>query len=188
MYRIILLDGIFIFIYNILKADFSVMLINRKIGDVKMNLSNYVILAATIDGEPVVPQEAQQQEAVAQTQAVQSGVTQASAQEGGFSIASFGGMALYIVGLIALFYFFAIRPQKKKEKELKSIQNSIGVGDWIMTSSGFYGKVVDIADQVFVVEFGTNKGVRIPVRKSEIIGNKEPNLTTTPVASEIENK
>ncbi len=87
------------------------------------------------------------------------------------------GIAIYIVGLIALFYFFAIRPQKKKEKELVNIQSSIQTGDWVMTSSGFYGKVVDIADQVFVVEFGTNKGVRIPVRKSEIIGNKEPNLT-----------
>lgn len=83
--------------------------------------------------------------------------------------------------------FFAIRPQKKREKELSNIQNAIKVGDWVMTSSGFYGKVVDIADQVFVVEFGMNKGVRIPIRKSEIIGNKEPNLTITASTSDEEN-
>ena len=99
----------------------------------------------------------------------------AGQESGGFM--GVGGIVLYILGLIALFYFFAIRPQKKREKELSSIQNAIKVGDWVMTSSGFYGKVVDVADQVFVVEFGTNKGVKIPVRKSEIIGNKEPNLT-----------
>ncbi|MCI8805530.1 MAG: preprotein translocase subunit YajC [Clostridiales bacterium] len=99
-----------------------------------------------------------------------------------------GGIAIYIVGLIALFYFFAIRPQKKKEKELMNIQNAIQVGDWVMTSSGFYGRVADIADQVFVVEFGTNKGVKIPVRKSEIIGNKEPNLTVSPSSSDEKDK
>lgn len=87
-------------------------------------------------------------------------------------------MILYIAGLGALFYFLAIRPQKKREKELKTMQSSISVGDWVVTSSGFYGKVVDKVDAVFVVEFGLNKGVRIPVRKSEIIGNKEPNLST----------
>jgi preprotein translocase subunit YajC len=68
------------------------------------------------------------------------------------------------------------------------MQNSIGVGDWVMTSSGFYGKVVDITDQVFVVEFGTNKSVCIPVRKSEILGNKEPNLTNKPSEDDADKK
>lgn len=110
--------------------------------------------------------------------------TQAAAQAaqqtaGGASLGTIG-MILYIVGLVALFYFFAIRPQKKREKELKSMQDGVKVGDWVMTSSGFYGKVVDVTEQVFIVEFGTNKSVCIPVRKSEIVGNKEPNLTNKP--------
>lgn len=109
---------------------------------------------------------------------VSEAVTQMAQPAGGFM--GIGGMVIYIVGLIALFYFFAIRPQKKKEKELQTMQSSIKIGDWVMTSSGFYGKVVDTADQVFVVEFGLNKGVKIPVRKSEIMGNKEPNLTNKP--------
>ena len=87
---------------------------------------------------------------------------------------------LYIVAIVAIFYFFAFRPQLKKDKEMKAIQNSIKVGDSVMTTSGFYGKVVDISEQVFVIEFGTNKSIRIPVAKNEIVGVKEPNLTNKP--------
>ena len=104
---------------------------------------------------------------------------QAAQQQGGAGLGTIG-MILYIVGLIALFWFLAIRPQRKREKELKVMQDGIKVGDWVMTSSGFYGKVVDVTEQVVMVEFGTNKSVNIPVRKSEIMGNKEPNLTNKP--------
>ncbi len=148
-----------------------------------MDLSNVVILVKE-GGQslenPVATQENadNQQQAGSVQENSQAGADSAGA---GFGI---GGIVIYIIGLIALFYFFAIRPQKKREKELSNIQNSIQVGDWVMTSSGFYGKVVDVADQVFVVEFGTNKGVRIPVRKSEIIGNKEPNLTMSHLGTE----
>lgn len=105
--------------------------------------------------------------------------TAQAAQQGGATIGTVG-MILYILGLIALFYFLAIRPQRKREKELKVMQDGIKVGDWVLTSSGFYGKVVDVTEQVVMVEFGTNKSVNIPVKKSEIIGNKEPNLTNKP--------
>ena len=82
-------------------------------------------------------------------------------------------LILYIAALALVFYFFAVRPQKKRAAQLKEIQQGIKVGDEVMTSSGFYGKVVELqGDDVAVVEFGTNRGVRIPVTKSEIIGNK----------------
>lgn len=153
-----------------------------------MDLSNVVILIKA-GGEsvetPAAPQENANNEQQAQTAAAAGNAPQTQAGDTGNGLGP-GFIIFYIVALIALFYFFAIRPQKKREKELSNIQKSIQVGDWVMTSSGFYGKVVDIADQVFVVEFGTNKGVRIPIRKSEIIGNKEPNLTMT--HSEIEEK
>lgn len=104
--------------------------------------------------------------------------TTAAQQAGAFG--SGNGMLftiLYIVAIIALFYFFGFRPQLKKDKALKELQSSIKVGDSVMTTSGFYGKVVDISEQVFVIEFGLNKGIRIPVSKNEIVGIKEPNLT-----------
>lgn len=101
-------------------------------------------------------------------------VTQAAQRSGG----GFGtmGLILYIVVLVGIFYFFAIRPSKKREKELKNMQEAIKVGDDVMTSSGFYGKVTEVNDQIVVVEFGTNRGIRIPVKKSEIYGNKAPNM------------
>ena len=59
------------------------------------------------------------------------------------------------------------------------LKPSVKVGDEVMTSSGFYGKVVELeGEDIAVVEFGTNRGVRIPVNKSEIIGNKNATAKT----------
>lgn len=121
-------------------------------------------------------------------EAAAEAVTQAAnnAASGGTSAAVSGAtgsgiiMIIYIIVIFALMYIFAIMPQKKREKELKEMQSSVKVGDWVMTSSGFYGRVTDIYDQNVVVEFGLNKGIRIPVVKSEIYGNTEPNLTNKP--------
>lgn len=117
--------------------------------------------------------------AAAATTAVQNAAEQASSGGSflGLNINPFLGMLFYIVAIIAIFYFFAFRPQLKKDKEMKALQGSIKVGDSVMTTSGFYGKVVDISEQVFVIEFGLNKGIRIPVSKNEIVGIKEPNLS-----------
>jgi len=149
-------------------------------GDVNMAFFNEILLTSTkITGGEINSAVQNAGEAVTQV----AGAAGVQPQATGFGM---WGMVLYILALIGLFYFFAIRPQKKKEKELTAMQNSIKLGDWVMTSSGFYGKVVDIADEVFVVEFGTNKGVRIPIRKSEIIGNKEPNLSNKPNLTKTE--
>lgn len=93
----------------------------------------------------------------------------ASSSSSGFGM---WGMIAYILFFVAIFYLFIIRPQKKKDKQLKDMQSAIQIGDEIVTSSGFFGKVTDLNDEVAVVEFGTNKGVRIPVRRSEIYGSK----------------
>lgn len=118
--------------------------------------------------------------------AATTAAAQADQATGGFLSGISGpvGMLIYIVAIIAIFYFFAFRPQLKKDKAMKALQSSIKVGDSVMTTSGFYGKVVDISEQVFVLEFGLNKGVRIPVSKNEIVGIKEPNLTNKPSEDE----
>lgn len=125
-------------------------------------------------------------ETVAQaTQTATEAVTQAAGT--GLQLGKGGStliMVAYIAVLALVFYFFAVRPQKKKAAALKEIQEGIKIGDEVMTSSGFYGKVVDLeGDDIAVVEFGTNRGVRIPVNKSEIIGNK-----TASAKVEIEKK
>jgi len=72
-------------------------------------------------------------------------------------------------GIIAAFYFFAIRPQKKKQKAQEAMVASVEVGDSILTTSGFYGVVIDVTDEVVIVEFGSNKNCRIPMKKEAIV-------------------
>ncbi|NLK37006.1 MAG: preprotein translocase subunit YajC [Epulopiscium sp.] len=83
----------------------------------------------------------------------------------------------YCVVLFIAMYFFSIRPTRKREMKLAEMRNSVEIGDMVVTNSGMFGKVVDITAECMIIEFGTNKGVRIPVMKYEIYGKKEPNLT-----------
>ena len=80
------------------------------------------------------------------------------------------GIILLYVVIIGAFYLIAIRPQKKKEKEHQALVNAVAVGDSILTTSGFYGVVIDMTDEdVVIVEFGSNKNCRIPMQKSAIV-------------------
>ena len=62
----------------------------------------------------------------------------------------------------------AIRPQKKEQKRINAMLAELAVGDSVVTTSGFYGVVIDITDEDVIVEFGNNKNCRIPMRKSAI--------------------
>ena len=85
---------------------------------------------------------------------------------------------LFLVGYILLFvelvYFIAIRPQKKQQKQLNETLASMEVGDSVLTTSGFYGVVLDITDDVVIVEFGNNKNCRIPMQKTAIVQVEKP--------------
>lgn len=78
-------------------------------------------------------------------------------------------MVLYVVIIVGFFYFFMLRPQKKQQAQMNSLLSSLENGDSVLTSSGFYGVVIDIADDVVIVEFGNNKNCRIPMQKSAIV-------------------
>lgn len=87
------------------------------------------------------------------------------------SASSGGGMALMLVYIVIIFgamYFFAIRPQKKEQKRMNALIASVEVGDTIVTTSGFYGVVIDLTDDDCIVEFGNNKNCRIPMKKAAI--------------------
>jgi len=93
-----------------------------------------------------------------------------------------GGVGMLVtVGYMAVFFgimwFLIIRPQKKKEKEVVQMQNTIKVGQHVLLQSGEYGKIVDIINDLFIIEFGLNKSVRIPVKKAAVVAVQEPNLT-----------
>lgn len=84
------------------------------------------------------------------------------------------GMLIYLVVIIGAFYFIAIRPQKKKEREHEALISAVAVGDSILTTSGFYGVVIDMTDDVVIVEFGSNKNCRIPMQKDAIAAVEKP--------------
>ena len=71
--------------------------------------------------------------------------------------------------VIGVFWFFAIRPQKKQQKEHTSLITTLEVGYSIITTSGFFGVVIDIMEEVVIVEFGNNKNCRIPMKKDNIV-------------------
>ncbi len=84
---------------------------------------------------------------------------------GGYSL--FNVIGIYLVILAGL-YIFMIRPQRKKQKKIEEMQNELQVGDEVVTTSGFHGKIVNVEEKTFSVEFGTNKGIIVPVSKSEV--------------------
>ena len=92
----------------------------------------------------------------------------------GATAAVWGGMIIWLVILFAFMYFFMIRPQKKEQQKKTSMLSDLAVGDTVLTSSGFYGTIIDIADDTVIVEFGSNKNCRIPMRKDAIADVEKP--------------
>lgn len=78
-------------------------------------------------------------------------------------------MIIYIIALVALMWFLMVRPQKKEQKRLDALISSLEIGDSVCTTSGFYGVVIGIEDDVIIVEFGSNKNCRIPMKKSAVV-------------------
>ncbi|MFO8022101.1 MAG: preprotein translocase subunit YajC [Perlabentimonas sp.] len=69
--------------------------------------------------------------------------------------------------IIVVFYMFMIRPQMKRQKELRKFQQSLEKGDKVIVAGGVFGKVTDVKDDHLVVEISDN--VRIKVIKSTVL-------------------
>lgn len=86
--------------------------------------------------------------------------------------AATAGSGIIMIGTIilwiAVMYFMLFRPQKKEQKRIAAMLAELEVGDSVLTSSGFYGTIIDITDDTVIVEFGNNKNCRIPMQKSAI--------------------
>ena len=61
-----------------------------------------------------------------------------------------------------------MRPQKKEQARRNEMMAKMAVGDTVLTSSGFYGTLIDITDDTVIVEFGNNKNCRIPMQRAAI--------------------
>jgi preprotein translocase subunit YajC len=67
------------------------------------------------------------------------------------------GSLIYLVGLFAIFYFLLLRPQQKKNKQLKAMRANIKAGDSITTIGGLVGKVLKVGEDDITVEIGADK-------------------------------
>ncbi len=87
------------------------------------------------------------------------------------------GMSMIVVYVLlfgAIIYFMSIRPSRKQEKEQSEMRSSMKAGDSVLTTSGFYGVIIDIMDNTVIVEFGNNRNCRIPMQKEAIIAVEKP--------------
>lgn len=60
-----------------------------------------------------------------------------------------------------IYVLFMLRPQQKEQKKKNAMLAALEVGDTVLTTSGFYGTIIDISDDTVIVEFGSNKNCRI---------------------------
>ena len=95
-----------------------------------------------------------------------------AAAKGGQKPQSFFIMMILI---IVVFYFFMIRPQVKRQKELKNFRGALKKGDKVITTGGIYGKINDISDNVITIEIEDK--VRMKVDKNAIL--KDPSDLNT---------
>jgi len=77
---------------------------------------------------------------------------------------------IFLALIIVVFYFFMIRPQMKRQKELKNFRSALRKGDKIITNGGIYGKIMDVKEQTLTVEISDN--VLIKVDKNAVV--KDP--------------
>jgi preprotein translocase subunit YajC len=84
-----------------------------------------------------------------------------------------GILIMYALIFFGLWFFF-MRPQSKKQKQMAAMLASLEVGDYVLTTSGFYGVVIDINDDTVIVEFGNNKNCRIPMQRNAITNIEKP--------------
>ena len=78
---------------------------------------------------------------------------------------------LMMVAIFAIFYFFMIRPQQKRQKEIRKFRESLKVGDKIVTAGGIYGKIKELNDTTVLIEIAEN--VRIKVDKASVYASTE---------------
>ncbi len=91
-------------------------------------------------------------------------------------VAAPGGESSYmgivmIVAMIAIFYFFMIRPQQKRQKDLQKTREAMKVGDKVITAGGIHGRIKEVAETSMLIEIAD--GVRIRVDKASVYASSD---------------
>ncbi len=111
-----------------------------------------------------------------------------ASQNAGAATGGYAGMILSLVIVFVFMYFFMIRPQQKEQKKKNAMLASLEVGDTILTTSGFYGTIIDISDDTLIVEFGSNKNCRIPMQRAAVSVVEKPEDANKPVEEKEKKK
>lgn len=95
------------------------------------------------------------------------------------------------VGLLVVFYFFVIRPQKKKEAEVKQMRDNLRVGDEVVTIGGIYGKVIKVKEDMVTIEVGSAK-TKLDMTRwaigTVVNKNESKNIKTEEIKTDEENE
>ena len=82
---------------------------------------------------------------------------------------------VFLVTIFVIFYFFMVRPQNKKRKELQNMRDTLKKGDSVVTIGGIHGKVAEVKDSTIVLSIDQN--VKIKVDKSAVSMDESTKLT-----------
>ncbi len=80
-------------------------------------------------------------------------------------------MIIMLIAMFVIMWLFMIRPQQKKQKEIRNFQNSLQTGDHVVTGGGIYGTVKNINLEKNTVEVEIARGVNIVVDKSYVFAD-----------------
>lgn len=81
---------------------------------------------------------------------------------------------IWMAVIFGIMYFLMFRPQQKEQKKKDLMLKELAVGDTVLTTSGFYGTIIDITDDTVIVEFGNNRNCRIPMQKAAVAMVEKP--------------
>ena len=76
-----------------------------------------------------------------------------------------------IVAIFAIMYFFMIRPQKKKQKQIEQFRKNLSVGNQVVTAGGIHGTIREVNDATNTIVLEIDKNVKITVEQSSIYAN-----------------
>lgn len=97
------------------------------------------------------------------------------------------GMLIPLGLMILFFYFFLIRPEKKRSKEMQNMLNNIQVADEVITNGGIIGRVLSVKDEFVLIETGSDR-TKIRILKSAIAKNNTLHEMTAEAAPEPKKK
>jgi len=80
-------------------------------------------------------------------------------------------MIIMLVAMFAILYFFMIRPQQKKQKEIQKFRNSLTVGSKVITAGGIYGTVKDLNNGENYISLEIAKGVTIQIDRNYVFAD-----------------